>query len=548
MYRQNLHDLRRVRTMDSIVEKGIEELLPTGALPGYYDVLQSGIAEPDEIQADVDSTMYMAAETDTSAAEIYAYRKRLAEHLYQEKGTAKSQWGRIQQRYRGGKAQIRLMDLGYDILSKSWVNPDEFEQRLKTVQQLQGSIPNDILKDVRGFWEKTLGATAEQLPIMFEGLKAGGTGAIMGGTAGGIVAGLLGNLVPGALGTPEEAVTVPIGIKTGAKIFGAGYAADRIRQLEAGGMFLELMSLTDNDGNRMDPKIAVIASHAVGAINGGIEIAEWAVLLKSFGITGQLFKKSVERVTKRLAAEGTITNAVATFVARYGMALGFETMQEIEQETTNIVFGELAKELNNARTGTGFKSITAADLKERYGEVTAESLRAFGIIALPGPTITSAIEAVSQRAETTTEAAPEDGDAAKPEAPPVAPGEKPAVKPPAKLGEEQATQEPAITKQEKNILREMGHSVSDISAMDRSAARKKITLQAGPSTLINQEAFTPPEVQQELSTNPPESGAETQNATNLLEEYWREYDERELEINVRSQKNQEALRVALDKT
>jgi hypothetical protein len=61
------------------------------------------------------------------------------------------------------------------------------------------------------------------------------------------------------------------------------------------------------------------------------------------------------------------------------------------------------------------------------------------------------------------------------------------------------------------------------------------------------ESFTPSEVQKEIETQAPDSDSETQNAVNLMEGYWREYDERELEINVATIKNQEAIIKALDK-
>ena len=61
------------------------------------------------------------------------------------------------------------------------------------------------------------------------------------------------------------------------------------------------------------------------------------------------------------------------------------------------------------------------------------------------------------------------------------------------------------------------------------------------------EKLTPPEVKTELVAEVPESDSETQNAANLLEGYWRQYDERELEINVATIKNQEAITKALDK-
>lgn len=64
---------------------------------------------------------------------------------------------------------------------------------------------------------------------------------------------------------------------------------------------------------------------------------------------------------------------------------------------------------------------------------------------------------------------------------------------------------------------------------------------------VSAEKFTPPEVQKETKVKVPDSDPETQNAANLLEGYWREHDERKLEIDVATTKNQEAITKALDK-
>ena len=312
-------------------------------------------------------------------------------------------WDRIKQRFTNGQVQVQLMDLGYEILNKSWSNPEAYEESLANIQKLQTQLKGDYRQEFRGFFEKMFGATAEQLPIMWQALKE----SPVGGTAGGLIGGLLA-LGAGALAPfPEEVVSVPAAATKGIMV-GAGLkAADRIRQLEAGGMFLELMEVKDKYGNTIDPKTAFVVSHAVGAINGAIEIVEWKILLGTFGIGDSLFKKSVEKVTTRLLGQGTLKQVLAKYVAKYGIALGAEVLQEVEQETTNIVFGELAKELNNARRGTDFKPISAEDLKSRYAEVTAESLRAFGIIVAPGTIISGAVEAIGKKPAEVVEKLPE---------------------------------------------------------------------------------------------------------------------------------------------
>jgi len=377
-------------------------------------------SNPEEMKDRIDSSMYYSLELSKPLKVAYGMNNSINKVLFGPQSTPSSAWGRIKERYRGGKASVQLMDLGHDILKGTWKDWDKYEDNLKKIKELQGKVPNDVRKDFRNFWEKAAGAAADQLPILAETMKAAPAPAAAGGLIGGIIGGIAGIAVP-TVG--EEPATIGAGMATGVKV-GAGLGGVvRISQLEAGGMFLEIAEMEDEFGNKIDPKIAVIASHAVGAINGGIEIGQWSVLLSTFGIGTGLFKKSIAKVTSKFAAEGTLKNIVAQGLMKYGTAVAAETFQEIEQETTNVVFGELAKELNNARKGTDFKPITAEDLKARYTDVTIESLRAFGVIALPGTMISTAVDAVKAKgtavvkpeAKTTkTVKAPEKTDVAQP--------------------------------------------------------------------------------------------------------------------------------------
>ena len=377
-------------------------------------------SNPEEMKDRIDSSMYYSLELSKPLKVAYGMNNSINKVLFGPQSTPSSAWGRIKERYRGGKASVQLMDLGHDILKGTWKDWDKYEDNLKKIKELQGKVPNDVRKDFRNFWEKAAGAAADQLPILAETMKAAPAPAAAGGLIGGIIGGIAGIAVP-TVG--EEPATIGAGMATGVKV-GAGLGGVvRMSQLEAGGMFLEIAEMEDEFGNKIDPKIAVIASHAVGAINGGIEIGQWSVLLSTFGIGTGLFKKSIAKVTSKFAAEGTLKNIVAQGLMKYGTAVAAETFQEIEQETTNVVFGELAKELNNARKGTDFKPITAEDLKARYTDVTIESLRAFGVIALPGTMISTAVDAVKAKgtavvkpeAKTTkTVKAPEKTDVAQP--------------------------------------------------------------------------------------------------------------------------------------
>lgn len=373
-------------------EFDLEDLMPLDVRYDFGRVV--GMTEkPDETKDKMATSLFYSVELGIPPSLSFSIVDELNKLAFDETIPASTAWGRIKQRYRTGKAQVQLMDLGYDILRGTWRDWEKYDRSLKNIDKLQSGMTIDQRKEFRGFFEKLVGASAELAPFGLEAVKEFPVGAAIGGTMFGIGAALTTAAIP-TIG--EEAVIPPTifaGMKIGAGIKGA----IRVGELEAGGMFLELAQMKDQYGNKIDPQIAVVASHAVGAINGGIELAEWQVLLGTFGLGKKLFDKSVRKVTHRLFTQGTLKELIARKTLDYSIALGAETLQEIEQETTNIVFGELAKELNDARKGTDFKPITAEDLKIRYREVTVESMRAFGLMVAPGTTISGALELVGQK-------------------------------------------------------------------------------------------------------------------------------------------------------
>lgn len=370
----------------------IENFIPLDVRYDFGRV--TGMTEkPDETKDRMATSLFYSVELGIPPSVSFSILDELNRIAFDETIPASTAWGRIKQRYRTGKAQVQLMDMGYDILRGTWQDWEAYDRNLTNIEKLQSGMTIDQRKEFRNFFEKLVGASAELAPFGLEAAKEFPAGAAIGGTMFGIGAAL----ATGAIPTIGEEVAVVPAIVAGMKV-GAGIkGAIRVGELEAGGMFLELAQMKDQYGNKIDPRIAVVASHAVGTINGGIELAEWQVLLSTFGLGKKLFDKSVRKVTHRLFTQGTIKELIARKALDYSIALGAETLQEIEQETTTIVFGELAKELNNARKGTDFKPITAEALETRYREVTVESMRAFGLMVLPGTTVSGALELVAQK-------------------------------------------------------------------------------------------------------------------------------------------------------
>jgi len=373
-------------------EIDIEDTLPLDVRYDFGKIV--GMTEkPDETKDKMATSLFYSVELGIPPSVSFSILDELNRIAFDKSIPASNAWGRIKQRYRTGKAEVQLMDMGFDILKGTWRDWEKYDRNVKNIEKLQSGMTIDNRKEFRGFFEKLVGASAELAPFGLEAAKEMPLGAGIGGTLFGIGAALVAGVSP----TIGEEALIPSAVLAGMKLGAGVRGAIRVGQLEAGGMFLELANMEDQYGNRIDPQIAVVASHAVGAINGGIELAEWQVLLSTFGIGKQLFNKSIHKVTHKLFTQGTLKELIARKALDYSIALGAETLQEIEQETTNIVFGELAKELNDARKGTDFKPITANDLKSRYREVTVESMRAFGLMVLPGTTVSGALEIIAQK-------------------------------------------------------------------------------------------------------------------------------------------------------
>jgi len=346
------------------------------------------------------NSAYFADQLGIDIESAYVTHDQLANTLLKEKTPARA-FDRIKNRFNNGRVQVQIMDMGYDALT----DRGDFEETLKAIEKLKGQLTPDAKQDLRNLGEQMVGATAEQLPNMWEAIKASPWGAASGGLIGGLVAFGAGQLGP-QIALPEETVTVPAGMMTGVKIGGGIAAANRIRQLEAGGMYLELLDMEDELGRKIDPRIAKAAAHSVGAINGALELAEWGIILSTFGIGTKVFEKAASKASAKLFAKGTLKQIAAKYALKYGTALSTEVLQEIVQESTNIGFGELAKAINNETKGTDIKAITKEELLSRYYEVTVESAKGFPLLLAPGTIISGAREAVTVPKEAVTIAKP----------------------------------------------------------------------------------------------------------------------------------------------
>ncbi len=363
------------------------------------------------------NSAYFADQLGIDIESAYVTHDQLAETLLKEKTPARA-FDRIKNRFNSGRVGVQIMDMGYDILTG---RGDE-EETLKAIERLGGQVTSDSKQDLRSFGEQMVGATAEQLPFMWEAIKESPWGAASGGLIGGLMAFGAGQLGP-QIALPEEVITVPAGTMLGIKVGGGLAAANRIRQLESGGQYLELLDMEDEFGRKIDPRIAKATAHAVGVINGGIELTEWAIILSTFGIGTKIFERAASKATAKLFAKGTLKQIAAKYALKFSVALSGEVLQENWQESNNIVFGELAKAINNETKGTDIKHITQEELLNRYYQVTAESLKGFPLLLAPG-TIISGVREVAARPKAVEKGAPVAERPAEAPVPPKAPEAK----------------------------------------------------------------------------------------------------------------------------
>ena len=404
--RFELQDPKPINAGNDLYRDLFENEIPWDSSALLGDIVNMKQSFPDPVVYDSEgkrnvNSLYFADQFNIIPQEALIMHDQLAESFFDVIDTPEGYYERIKNRYRNGVLNNAIADRGSSLLGRFLRNPAsvDLEQELKIIQALQKGFTSDRNEDVRTWHEKMLGATAEQLPVLGRGLKGGIKGGVAGGASGGVSALILGQLGP-QVAIPEEILTVPAGIFYGLKVGSALGAGIEIGKLEAGNEFANLMTMKDENGKSIDPKIAAIASLSVGVINGGIEVAEWAVLLSTFGIGTKVFENASRRVTKKFLVQGTLGEVVARHILKFGGQLTVETVQELAQEAVSVTAEELAKELNNVRKGTDFKPITKEALASRFQEVTVESLRAFTPLLGFGGTISIAKETVQAKIKT----------------------------------------------------------------------------------------------------------------------------------------------------
>jgi len=312
------------------------------------------------------------------------------------------------------KAQMENTESGvFDSVKEGWNNNQiqlqiadiRLAERKRQISPVLAKAQVDSLKakikDTKSTGVASFAKSAANVaPMMLETSRAGawtglGTGAVAAGMA--AAAGQAGPQVA----LPEEAITVP----GAALLFGGiGFSygsAKRSADIETGMMYDELMTMTDAKGNKIDPAIAGTIADSVGAVNGLLELAQIGDIIKTIPGGKKLLARATRATIKNLVESKSITKSLISGTARYAGHVGFETATEVVQETNNIVFGELAKNISNELDKTGFSVAAKKDITNRLVGTAIESAKAFSVIAGPGNIIQTGKDVLSVKKPTT---------------------------------------------------------------------------------------------------------------------------------------------------
>lgn len=263
---------------------------------------------------------------------------------------------RVQQAWETGKQQNALGELGYQYI----ISGDP------TVLEKMSSIPLPTPEQTfipEGRVEEAVSAAAKMMPMMIDTAVEGGTKGLKVGMGFGAISLMLG---------PEA---VPPAFVAGLKVGGMEGAFESAMRKEAGLALSEIIQMPG-----IDPNIARASAFGIGVVNAGIEVLQLGTLAKTVPGVDKLFSKAI---TDTLANKA-LKDRLLSLAGRYAATVATETSQEVAQESTNIVFEELAKQVNNALLNTDIPRADADKIMDRLYETAVESAKGFSVIAAPG--------------------------------------------------------------------------------------------------------------------------------------------------------------------
>lgn len=349
-----------------------EEFIPPPK-PERTDITEMSTEEIEETLGSTD--LYLEEQSRAQAAEILTMKLGVsAEEAYDNARELVREWtgeymelGKFVEHthdgWKGGWASLQRGLIGYEMLingitDEHLENLAAWEGTLPDPEKLRFAIPWkqiiqmfeldpltatwDTVKSIPGYAQRlsaeVLRATVQLAPIMLktmsEGAKRGGLYAGMAALAGAPL-----ESVPG-VGQAAHGLSVASAYAVG-QLSGT---METIGKIEAGLVFADLMTMTDDTGNRIDPGLAKTIAWTVGAINAGLEVLG----LHHVPGVNRLFRVAARKATQRIVQNKLLQGIVKRNLKQFGVDYGWEIVTEVLQEITSAIGVEIAKDWDQA--------------------------------------------------------------------------------------------------------------------------------------------------------------------------------------------------------
>ena len=267
-----------------------------------------------------------------------------------------------------GERILELGRLGFE--AKHTDDPVKRKQYFEEIRNIQAAMAAAPKPESIFGGAGIIGRTAEQLAIMKEFVKEGLPPAALGAAA---------NILGFSPGGPAAMIA------GGGVGFGTGFAAGTAKfssEFEEGGSYIEMLE----DG--VDPEVASQISTGVGIINGLLEVGAFGVLAKPIkdAVVKTFMKDAQRALTDRTVREAFKKGGkvyLSTILAEMGIELG--------QETTNILGGEIGREMSGKQAKM-LSEEGRGELIDQYLEIADKTFKSLLLISAPGGAITTATE------------------------------------------------------------------------------------------------------------------------------------------------------------
>lgn len=271
-------------------------------------------------------------------------------------------YGQLQTQY--AREAFKLME-GQD---------NEYSKAKQELEAFASNHPEVFDDSEYNIFQQMAGSTAQMFPFSWETMKGGLKTGMQGAMAAGGAAGLSGALIPGPI---DEMITVPKAAQMGFQAGSVLGSAMESFQLEAGFSFGDLID------QGVDPEIARDISVWVGLANAGIEVAQVGIIVKKLPIIGKVLSKGIsdvgEEVAQKYIREST-GKVIFKGLKEFGKDVASESLQEVAQETTNIVGETVAQKRMGNEKYTPFTK----ENKDRLVQTAVQTLKAMPFMVGPG--------------------------------------------------------------------------------------------------------------------------------------------------------------------